>query len=71
MKTIEIRVTGTHCASCSMLIEMTLDEMSGVHEVACDHASGLTKVTFDETAVDVAQLLSAIEAAGYGASVAA
>ena len=69
MKELEIQVTGMHCPSCSMLVEMTLDEIEGVEEVACGHATGLTTITIDECTVDAAALVQAIEAAGYGASV--
>jgi Cu+-exporting ATPase len=69
MKTLDISVTGTHCPSCSMLIEMTLDELEGVHEASCDHATGRARVTFDETSLDEGTVVKAIEAAGYGASV--
>jgi Cu+-exporting ATPase len=69
MKTLDIKVTGTHCPSCSMLVEMTLDDLEGVEAASCDHASGRTTVTFDETKLDEARLTEAVQAAGYGASV--
>lgn len=71
MKKLDLQVTGMHCPSCSMLVEMTLEELDGVEAVACNHATGLTTVTFDETTVEPAALEGAIEAVGYGATVVA
>lgn len=65
--TTQFKAGGLHCSSCSMLITMNLEDLSGVESVACDHATGLTTVTYDGATVTPADILSAIEAAGYTA----
>jgi copper chaperone CopZ len=59
-----------HCGSCSMLVQMSLEDLPGVAEARADAAGGVTEVSFDPDAVDVPALVHAIETAGYGAEVA-
>ena len=63
--------TGMHCPSCSMLITMDLEDLDGVEAVKCDHATGKTVVTFDETKIDPTRIRQAIVDAGYGAELVA
>ncbi len=67
MTTVTLATTGMHCGSCSMLIDMTVGDMSGVSAVKTDLATGKTEVTFDPDAVSVDELISAIRAIGYDA----
>jgi copper chaperone CopZ len=60
-----LNVSGLHCASCSMLIEMTLGDVPGVESVKCSHATGETTVEFDATTVSLRQLKEAVQSAGY------
>lgn len=69
--TVHLKTTGMHCRSCSMLVEMTLDEMDGVKSATSDHATGDTIVTFDSECVTVDQMIEAIREAGYDAESAA
>ncbi len=66
-QTIKVRTSGTHCQSCSMLIEMNVGDLDGVSEVRADHASGVATVTFDPDKVDATRIVAEIQAAGYGA----
>jgi Cu+-exporting ATPase len=66
--TVELAVTGMHCASCAALIEETLAERSGVAGAAVDLDAGRARVAFDPTAVTVEELCAAVADAGYGAS---
>lgn len=65
--TVHLKTSGMHCRSCSMLVEMTLDELDGVSEAKSDHASGDTIVTFDSDSVTVDQMIAVIREAGYDA----
>jgi len=69
MNTIEIKTTGTHCSSCSMLIEMNVSDLPGVSEVRASHADGVATVTFDPSAVDAEAIAEEIRKAGYGAEI--
>lgn len=67
MTTIEIRTSGTHCASCSMLIEMNVGDLSGVASVSADFASSNVTVDYDPAHLTAEEILDEIRKAGYGA----
>lgn len=62
-----LATTGMHCRSCSMLVDMTVGELEGVHGVATDHVTGETRVEFDPDVVTVDEIVAAIRSAGYDA----
>ena len=62
-----LKTTGMHCRSCSMLVDMTLDDLDGVEESETDYVSGDTKVRFDPEKVSVDEIILAIRSAGYEA----
>ena len=68
--TTNLNTIGMHCRSCSMLVDMTLDELEGVSNVETDHATGTTVVTFDSDTVDIESIIGAIRSVGYDAEVA-
>jgi len=68
--TTNLNTTGMHCRSCSMLVDMTLDELEGVSKVETDHATGKTVVTFDSDTVDIDTIVGAIRSVGYDAEIA-
>ena len=64
---IELAIAGMTCASCATRIEKRLNKLSGVAatvNLASEHAA----VAFDPALVSVAQLIAAVEEAGYGAT---
>jgi copper chaperone len=61
----QFKTSGMHCSSCSMLVTIDLEDLSGVQAVECDHASGATLVTVDETLVDKERIIKTIRGAGY------
>ena len=63
-----IRIEGMHCHKCEQTIQKSLSRQPGVHEVEVDFNSGLASVLFDRDSVSVAQLLEAVNAAGYQAA---
>lgn len=65
MQTIELKTGGMHCSSCSMLIQMSVDELPGVAEVDANYGTGRTTVRFDPARVTEAQIADAIRDAGY------
>ncbi len=64
--TIELPITGMTCASCVARNERTLRKLDGVDEADVNFATERATVTFDPTVVTSAQLIDAVEAAGYG-----
>lgn len=60
-----IRIDGMHSHQCEQDIQAALGRHEGVHEVEVDFLSGQASVLFDPAKVAVAELLAAIEEAGY------
>jgi len=67
--TTNLKTTGMHCRSCSMMVDMTVGELDGVADVRTDHATGDTVVTFDDAVVNIGAIIDAIREAGYDAEV--
>ncbi|GAB4288083.1 MAG: hypothetical protein Kow0067_13590 [Coriobacteriia bacterium] len=61
------KTTGMHCQSCSMLIQLTLQDLEGVEAADVDHRTGMTEVVFDDAVLGDTDIVAAITKAGYGA----
>lgn len=66
MKAKTIQLSGLHCASCSLLIEGTLEDL-GV-ETSVDYKNQKAQVLFDEKVISFQTIRDAIKALGYGVS---
>ena len=64
---VELAITGMTCASCAARIEKRLNKLDGV-AATVNFASEHAAVAYDPAQVDVDDLIGAVEAAGYGAS---
>lgn len=67
---ITLNAKGMHCPSCAMLVEMSLTKVDGVKAADVDYAKEKARVTFDDAAATVDELVAAVNAAGYEGSVA-
>ena len=65
-ETIELPITGMTCASCASRVERRLNELDGV-SASVNFATERARVEFDPDAVAPAELVGAVEAAGYSA----
>jgi len=66
--TVELTVSGMHCASCAALIEEVLAEQHGLLAAHVDEVTERAEVTFDDTVTDLAAVQSVIAELGYGSS---
>ncbi|WP_328690197.1 heavy metal translocating P-type ATPase [Streptomyces phaeochromogenes] len=66
---IELEITGMTCASCVARVERKLGRLPGV-SATVNLATATAHVTREDPAVEVAELVAAVEAIGYGAEVA-
>ncbi|MGP3952138.1 heavy metal translocating P-type ATPase [Streptomyces sp. 7N604] len=66
---IELAITGMTCASCVARVERKLGKLPGV-SATVNLATATAHVTREDPAVEVAELVAAVEAIGYGAEVA-
>lgn len=62
-------VTGMTCSSCSAHVEKSVRKLSGVNQVAVNLLSNNMTVEYDEEKLNDAQIIEAVEQAGYGAFV--
>lgn len=67
---VRLLTTGLHCQSCSMLVQMELEDLGGVESAVSDFRTGMTDVVYDPASVTVDDLIAAVVRAGYGAQVA-
>ena len=65
---IRLSLEGMSCASCAMRIERTLNELEGV-EATVNYATEQATVDYDQGRAAVDDLIHAVEAAGYRASI--
>lgn len=71
MNTYTFHVSGTHCASCKILIEDILSEQVGVQSVRVNLGNEVVEITsdYDGEAAELAKVLTAkIQSSGYGLS---
>jgi copper chaperone CopZ len=67
MATAKLWVTGMTCGHCQMKVEQALKGVQGVYSAIVDLKDGEAEVDFNDDAVTSAELIAAIEKAGYGA----
>ena len=70
MANARLRVTGMHCGNCQVKVEKALKAVSGVYSAIVDWQDGCAEVDFDDDAVTSAQLVAAVQLAGYAATLA-
>ena len=63
---LELPITGMTCASCANRVERSLNQLDGV-SASVNYATEKATVDFDPAAVAPAELVAAVEAAGYQA----
>lgn len=64
----KFNVTGMTCSACSSHVEKSVSKLEGVNQVSVNLLTNSMQVDYDETKVDSAQIVGAVEHAGYGAA---
>ena len=62
-------VTGMTCSACSARVEKAVKKISGTQNVAVNLLTNSMQLEFDENKTSTAEIIAAVTAAGYGASV--
>lgn len=62
-------ITGMTCSACSSRVEKTVSKMDGVREVSVNLLTNHMQVDFAEDKLSAGEIITAVEKAGYGASV--
>lgn len=68
MKSV-FNITGMSCAACAARVDKAVSAVRGVQSVAVNLLKNTMRVEYDEKTVSPAVIVSAVERAGYGASV--
>lgn len=59
------KISGMHCNSCEMLVDMEIEEIPGVKSVKTSYPKGQTEVEFDGSKNASDEITKAIEKNGY------
>lgn len=62
-----LRIEGMHCGACALNIDDALEDLDGVKRAKTSFARGRTKVDYDESRIEPADLEKAVAALGYSA----
>ncbi|MEM1659159.1 MAG: heavy metal translocating P-type ATPase [Candidatus Jordarchaeales archaeon] len=65
MRNEKIFIEGMHCAACALSVENALRSMDGVHSVEVSFVEGRAAVTYDESKVNLRDIVAQIRKAGY------
>ena len=63
-KVIDLKIEGMTCGHCEMSVTKELSKLPGAQDVKVSSANGTATLSVDES-VDDAQVLAAVEEAGY------
>lgn len=67
-KKMTFLVPDMHCVNCAMRLEGLEDDLPGVRRVDASYQKGQMAVEFDETQLNIAQIIAAVEQLGYHAT---
>ena len=65
-----INIDGTTCGGCVASVHTATDGIDGVETISVDLADNLATVTFDDTKTTIEEIATAIDDAGFDATVA-
>lgn len=65
----KFKITGMHCSSCAITIDMDLEDLEGVKSASTSYAKAETEVEFDSSKVTDDLILQTIKKSGYTASI--
>lgn len=68
LETVNLQIGGMTCEACAGVVKNTLSEVPGVAAAQVDFPAGRATVKYDPAQADVAQLIEAVNATGYTAS---
>jgi Cu+-exporting ATPase len=65
MQTVILKLSGLHCTSCAVNIDLTLEDLPGVKSSDTSYAKSEAKITFDSAKTTISQIKSSITHLGY------
>ena len=67
MQKEQFDITGMTCSACSARIEKSVGKLPGIKEVSVNLLKNSMVASYDESVLDTAGIVQAVEKAGYGA----
>jgi len=60
-----LKIDGMHCVSCTMLVDGDLEDLKGVKSSKTNFAKAMCEVEFDETEININQIVKTVKNTGY------
>ena len=64
------QIQGMHCVGCAMTVDGAVEDLPGVKSATTNYARQVADVEYDEKKVTDTQIITAIQDAGYKATIA-
>jgi copper chaperone CopZ len=61
-------ISGMHCVGCTMAVEGAIEDLPGVQSASANYARQVAEVVYDEAKLAAEDIITAVETAGYTAS---
>lgn len=68
MKKIKIKISGMHCTSCALSIDMDLEDLEGIKSANTSYAKQITEVEYDPEKITEERILDTIKMLGFTTS---
>lgn len=65
MQNITLHLSGLHCTSCAINIDMTLEDLPGVKSSDTNYAKSELIVTYNPNLIDITRIKKEITSLGY------
>lgn len=66
---LNLKIIGMHCTSCSMSIDNTLEDVSGVLSSKTNYAKSMSYITYDSNIVAPNEIIASVKKLGYDAMI--
>ncbi len=64
---LNLKLSGLHCTSCAINIDLTLEDLEGVTNSKTNYARSVTTIDFDPEKIDTQKIITEIKKLGYEA----
>lgn len=68
-QTVKLKLSGMHCSSCAVNIDLVLEDVEGVYDSKTHFARSFTQISFDPNKTNIDALIREIAKLGYDSTV--
>ncbi|HSV94563.1 MAG TPA: heavy metal-associated domain-containing protein [Spirochaetia bacterium] len=65
LETVNLKLSGLHCTSCAISIDLTLEDIPGVQNSSTNYAKSELTITFDPAKTNLKSIKKSIHNLGY------